>query len=214
MLLTYGRCCDRACHCRRAHRSSPCPISRIARDREPGGAASRLPESLIIGADSTMRSNQRRPCSCDAHHDRAAHRMPDGEDRRRTIRQHDLVHQRLEVALVFGKVADMALARIGQRALGTALTAPVESGDSKAAGAQFTHGLEIFLDELGAALEQAHRALAARRRKPARKAHAHAVAGLERAGDHIFGHRIGGDGNEIHEIRLDGAGDGEALRAL
>ena len=91
-----------------------------------------------------------------------------------------------------------------ERALGQALPAPVEGGDGKAARAQLAHGLEIFLDEFGAALEQAHRALAARRRMPARKAQGHAVARLERAGDHVFGHRIGGDGNEIHALARSG----------
>ncbi len=80
--------------------------------------------------------------------------------------------------LVFGEVADMAFARIGQRALGQALPAPVERRDRKAARAQLAHRLEIFLDELGAALEQADRPLAARRRMPARKAQLHAVRGL------------------------------------
>ena len=37
------------------------PISRIARTAIFAGAALRLPDSLIIGADSTMRSNQRLP---------------------------------------------------------------------------------------------------------------------------------------------------------
>ena len=72
-------------------------------------------------------------------------------------------------------------------------------GDGKAARAQVAHGLEIFLDEFGAALEQADRALAAGRRRPARKAQRDAVGRLQRAGDHILGHRIGGDGNEGHD---------------
>ena len=179
-----SRCCRRrarvaiavvaaARHVGRAHADQPHRadrvISRGTRDRA-------LPASPIIGADSTMRSNQRLPWRADAHHHRAAHRMPEREDRRRAIRQHDLLHQRFDVALVFREVADVALARIGQRALGAALPAPVDGGDGKAAGAQFAHRLEIFLDEFGAALEQAHRALAARRRMPARKADAHAVA--------------------------------------
>ena len=125
--------------------------------------------------------------------------MADREDRRRTIRQHDLLHEGFEVVLVFGEIADVTLARIGELALGAALPAPVERRDGKAARAQFAHRLEIFFDELGAALEEADRALAAGRRMPAREAQAHAVARLERAGDDIFGHRIGGNGNEIHE---------------
>ena len=81
----------------------------------------------------------------------------------------------------------------------TALPPPVDGRDRKAARAQFAHRLEIFLDEFGAALEQADGALAARRRMPARKAQARRHRCLERAGDNIVGHRIGGDGNEVHE---------------
>jgi hypothetical protein len=127
--------------------------------------------------------------------------MRNRKDRRRAIRQHDLRHQGFDVALVFGKVADVAFARIAERAFGAALPAPVDGGDGKAARPQFAHGLEIFFDEFGAAREQAHRSLAARRRMPARKADADAVARLEHAGDRVFGHRIGGNGNEVHEGR-------------
>src|SRR6187401_3501456 len=102
--------------------------------------------------------------------------MTDREDRRRAIRQHDLLHQHFDVTLVFREVTDMALARIGQRALGAALPPPVHCRDGKAAGAQLAHGLEILLDEFGAALEQTHGALAARWRTPARKANTDAVA--------------------------------------
>ena len=59
----------------------------------------------------------------------------------------------------------MAFAPIAQRALGQALAAPVERRDGKAAGAQIAHGLEIFFDALGAALENADRALAPGRRR-------------------------------------------------
>ena len=125
--------------------------------------------------------------------------MADGEERRRAIGQHDLLHEGFEVVLVVGEIADVTLARIGELALGAALPAPIERGDGKAARAQFAHRLEIFLDELGAALEDADRALAAGRRMPARETQAYAVAGLERAGDNVFRHGIGWNGNEIHE---------------
>ena len=75
-----------------------------------------------------------------------------------------------EVDVVVGEAAHIALARIAQEPLRAALPAPVEHGDGKAARAQIAHGLEIFLDEFGAAGKQAHGALAARRRIPARKA--------------------------------------------
>jgi hypothetical protein len=125
--------------------------------------------------------------------------MADGEDRRRTVGQHDLLHEGLEVVLVFREIADMAFARIAELALGAALPAPIKRGNRKAARAQLAHGLEIFLDEFGAALEQADRALAAGRRMPTREAQADAVAGLDCAGNDIVRHRIGWDRDEIHE---------------
>src|SRR6516225_2884610 len=96
----------------------------------------------------------------------------------RTIGQDHLVDECLKVDLVLRETAHVALAPIAQRPLGSALAAPIEDGDGKAACAQVTHGLEIFLDELGAARKQAHGALAARRRRPAGKAQGDAIARL------------------------------------
>ncbi len=48
---------------------------------------------------------------------RRAGGMADGEDRRRTIRQHDLAHEGLEIDVIFGKVAYIALATIAQSAV-------------------------------------------------------------------------------------------------
>ena len=117
---------------------------------------------------------------------------------RRTIRQHDLVHEGFEIGLVFAKALDIAFFRIAERALRQPLPAPVHGRDREAARPQFARGLVIFLDELRAALEDADRALAARRRRPAREPQIDPVWRLQRAGDHVLGHRIGGDGNEFH----------------
>ena len=81
--------------------------------------------------------------------------------RRRAIRQHHLFHGGFEIGDVFGKIAHMTLLRVGERALGQALPAPVEGRDGKAARAQVAHGLVIFFDVFGAALQDDDGALAA-----------------------------------------------------
>ena len=106
-----------------------------------------------------------------------------------------------EIELILVEAAHISFARILERALRHPLPAPIDRGDRKAARAQIAHGLEIFLDELGAALEQADRALAPGRRRPAREAHGYAVAGLEHAGDDVVRHRIGGNGDKVHRGR-------------
>jgi hypothetical protein len=118
--------------------------------------------------------------------------------RRRTIRQHDFAHEGFDVALILREVAHVALERIAQRPLRTALPAPIHGRDREAARAEVAHGLEIFLDEFGAALEQADGALAAGRRRKTREAKTDAVLRLQHARDGIVGHRIGWDGNEGH----------------
>src|SRR5437870_5790803 len=109
--------------------------------------------------------------------------MAEREERRRTIRQHDLFHEGFEVGLVLGKVVDMTPALVAQLVLGQALSAPIESGDGEAPPARVLDDLEILLDELGAAVEQAQRALAARRWCKPREAQLHPVRGLEGSGD-------------------------------
>src|SRR3954470_20569079 len=79
-----------------------------------------------------------------------------------------------------------------------ALPAPVDRRHREAAVAQVAHGLEIFLDRFAAPLEDAHRALASRRRRPARKAQFRAVRGLDGAADDVLRNRIGGDRDQRH----------------
>ena len=68
-----------------------------------------------------------------------------------------------------------------------------------AAAAQIADHLEIFLDALRPALEQADRAArAARCRAPAGKAQLHAVAGGDHAGDGAFRHRVRFAAEEFH----------------
>src|SRR6202166_4959263 len=76
------------------------------------------------------------------------------------------------------------------------LPAPVDHRHRETAVAQVAHGLEIFLDLLAAPGEDANRALAAGRRRPARKAQFGAIRRLDGAGDDIVRDWIGGNRDE------------------
>jgi hypothetical protein len=127
-----------------------------------------------------------------------AHGMGEREDRRRTIRQHDLAHEGFEVGVELREAADIALIAIAQCAIGQALPAPVEDRHRETAIAQVAHGLEIFLDPFGAAGKQADGAAAAGGRREARKPQGDAVRRFQHAGDGVLGDRIGGNGDEFH----------------
>jgi hypothetical protein len=124
--------------------------------------------------------------------------MAEREQRRRTIRHHDLAHEGVEVAVVFGEVAHIAFVAIAEQAFRQALAAPIERRDGKAARAQIAHRLEIFFDPLAAALQNDHRALAPGRRQPTGEAQAHAGGRFQFAGDEIVRDRIGWNGDEFH----------------
>ncbi len=147
------------------------PMSRISprRDLAPARRCA-LPASLIIGADSTMRSNQRLPWRATRIITVPPIECPiakigGGQSGSTTSFMSTSMSRSYSE-----KSPTWPLRGSDERAFGAALPAPVDRGDGEAARAQFAHGLEIFLDEFGAALEQAHRALAAGRRMPARKA--------------------------------------------
>src|SRR5579859_2039868 len=78
------------------------------------------------------------------------------------------------------------------------LAAPVDGRDRKPSLAQIAHGLEIFFDVLAAPLEDANRALAVGRWRPARKSDFGAVRGLDCPGNGIFRNRVGGNRDERH----------------
>src|SRR5271170_7825623 len=124
--------------------------------------------------------------------------MSEREERRRTVRQHDLLHEGFEVEVVFPKAANMALVGVAQPALRQALAPPIHGGDSESARPQVADQFEIFLDELGPPLEDADGALATRRRLPPRIADRHPVRRLQHGGGHALGHRVGGYGNQLH----------------
>ncbi len=132
------------------------------------------------------------------HQDGRAHRMGEREQRRRTVGQHDLAHEGLEIGLVFREALDVSLVAVVERTLRKPLPAPVEGRDRKAARAEIAHDLEIFFDEFGAPLKNAHRSLASGRRRPARIAQQDAVRRLQHRGRRIFGDRIGGNRDQSH----------------
>src|SRR5579884_1861418 len=134
--------------------------------------------------------------SCYRH--RSPHGMAEREDRRRAIGQDDLAHDGFEIDGIIGKIADITLASILERALRKSLSAPIKARDRKAARAQIAHTFEIFLDEFGAALQQEDRSFAARGRRPAGDTQPDAVGCLDVIDDHVLWHRIGGNGYEFH----------------
>jgi len=131
-------------------------------------------------------------------HHRAAHRMGKCKMRWRTIGQHHLPHEGLDVDLVIGKVADIALARVAQPPRRVPLPAPVDHRHRKTAIAQVAHRLEIFLDLLAAPREDADRTLAARGRRPARKAQFGPVRRADGAADDVVGNGICGNRDKRH----------------
>ncbi len=103
---------------------------------------------------------------------------------------------------------------LGKRAARQALAAPVEGDDGKAAPAQLGDGLEILLDELGPALEDADRAaVAPRRRPPARGAQRHAVLGLDRHHVRAARDRVVRGLDELQRATWRSGGRGNGARA-
>ena len=107
-----------------------------------------------------------------------ARRMGETEMRRRTVGQRHLLHERIEVAVVFVETVDMALARIAQPPLGAALPAPVERRDGQTAFPEVADQLEIFLDAFAAAGKDADRA---ERPPPGRPASGRSAAARRRS---------------------------------
>src|SRR4051812_49651142 len=136
-----------------------------------------------------------------AQQNRRTHGLGECKEWRRTVRKDDVVDEAVEIDLIFIEVAYIAFVWVAQRTVRHPLPAPVEGRDREAARTQIPHGLEILLDEFGAALEQAHRALAARWRVPAREPQRHPVAGLEGSRHNVRRHGIGGGGDEGHDLR-------------
>ncbi len=134
-----------------------------------------------------------------AQQHRAAHRMRQRKVRRWTIRHHHLLDKRLNVDFVVGEIPHVALAPVAQLMLRMPLPAPVDDCHRKTAVAQVPHGLEIFFDLLATPGEHADRALASRRRRPARKAQVDPVGSPDGAADIVFRRGIGGNRDKRHD---------------
>ncbi len=123
------------------------------------------------------------------------------EERRRTIGKDDVLHEPLQVGVVIGEGADVALAGVGRQPRGAALAAPVHGGDGEAAAAKVGHDLEILLDILTAAAEQADGAAARARASPAT---AHSGASRRRrhrdSRGRAAGNRVLGQRHELHAV--------------
>ena len=116
---------------------------------------------------------------------------------------HDIPHDHFEVAPVIVEIVDMALARIEERPVGTALPAPIEGHDGETAAAQFGDHLEILLNELATSLHDDHGArLAARGRPPAGKAQRQPSGARDRADN-----RLGWNWQGVGSDEFQGDGD-------
>jgi len=119
-----------------------------------------------------------------------AHRVRKDEIGGRQALLH-LRHDQRQIALVMHQPADMPLALPACEALRTALPAPVEGQDMKAAPAQLGDRFAIALDELGSALhDQDGAPLPPHARAPARQAQARFVGGLAKPDLAVTGHRV------------------------
>ncbi len=178
------------------------PFRVRAMPRGPKGCLS-MPS---IGAERKMRSNiiaVAQPCE---QRNEPAHRMGDQIERRRTVGQHDIGVEGLEVGPVIFEIVDMAEATVADQPVGSALPAKIESGHREAALLEIGDRLEIFLDVLSAALQQADRALGRPRSLgKGRVAETHAIGCYHPAGPRPFWDRIG---VVIGELRAAGIDDG------
>ena len=134
-----------------------------------------------------------------AEADQAAGRMGEREMRRRAVRQRHLLHEGVDVAVIFGEAVDVALALVLEASVGAALSAPVERRHREAAASEVFHRLEIALDRLGPPLEEADRAeRPPAGRPPVGGPEAHPVAGQDFADHGAVRHGIRFDREEFH----------------
>src|SRR6516164_4350331 len=120
--------------------------------------------------------------------------------RRRTIRQRHLIHEAGNVVLIVGEALDVSFERIPHEPARASLATPIQHGDGKASPPKLAYHLEIFLDELGAAGEDAHRAVPLfQRRRPSRVAQTHAAFALKKSHRRAERDWVLRSCNEVHE---------------
>src|SRR3954451_4595214 len=125
--------------------------------------------------------------------------MREREMRRRTVRQHNLLHEGFDIELVVGKIANVSLAGIAQPARGVTLAAPIDHGHREPPIAQVTDGFEVFFNLLAPAGEHANRSLATGRRRPTCEAQFGAIRRLDHPAYDVLRNRIRRNGDERHE---------------
>ena len=165
-----------------------------------------MPPSPISGAVSTMRSNQRWPRCAARISTRRAGGMAERENRRRTIRQHDLAHEGFEIVIVFGEVAHMALAAV---AAGRGRTGPGRASRASPRRSRAHAGRAPSRNTSRSIRCGPGRCTPSRAGRPA-AASAHNAATrlprLDRADDVIVRNGIGGDRDKLHAgMRSDAA---------
>ena len=173
----------------------------------------------IIGAVTTSRAKWVAAAMGVFEQDRAAHRMGQREPGLRAGEQRHLRQKDREIALILREVVDMALARIGEFALRTALAAPVQRDDLESARQQVVDGLEIFFDEFGASLKQRDRRARRAGRRKARHAQRHIVHGVERVNPRAGRNGISRRGYEVEHraflrLRKASGADSAAARSI
>ncbi len=152
-----------------------------------------------IGADSTMRSNQRWP-RCAARMTTVAPiewpsaKIGGGQSGNTTSRMN--VSRSVSNS---EKLPTWPLRRSPSARSDRPWPRQSRMATAKSAAAQIANGLEIFLDPLGAAGKNTHRAAAAGRRRKAGEAQRHAVRRLQHAGDDVVRNRICGNRDELHK---------------
>src|SRR5258708_10817677 len=93
----------------------------------------------------------------------------------------------------------MAFAWVLEKPIRAPLPAPIQHRDGKASLPQLANDLEILLDHVGAAAEEANRPAPRASRIPARVAQLQSIGGHDVAGHGDLGHRVHRNAVECHK---------------
>src|SRR5215207_271328 len=89
----------------------------------------------------------------------ATHRMSKREIRRGAVRHQHFADEGCQIIIILTETSHVIFISIAQAPLRSSLSAPVERGNREAALPKVSHGLEITLDEITPALQEANGAL-------------------------------------------------------
>ena len=132
---------------------------------------------------------------------RPGHRMAEREKGRPARGFEHLPPQRVEVALIGGKIPHMAFARVRGQPFGAALPAPIQNHDVEVSIEQLGRDLEIFFEEFGPAGENCDRAGAGSAGAPARNSKAE-FRRPDGRGDGAGGRRVERGDAKLHSNSL------------